>query len=273
MLLLLLLPMAVLLSPGAPAETQDGMDGGVLISEDFVPPATHSDSGHITPLLSARKANQRDWSRPRIEVRLKSHNQVDPVIDTATALRGPRPVLLLSHILLSGSLGLIGERDGYTQFKRQHIDYPKTNAPDNQNYCNYMMKKRNINKDAPKCKRINTFIHACEQEIQAICCCERISNNSNIYQSTAIFNLTICQLNSTNGHRPCTYEKQEKTSKIRVACNEEHLPVHFEKSMQATSMSLEKIQTQLGHTSTGLPRPHKERKQGAALKPQVGTES
>ncbi|TFJ99631.1 protein ITFG3 [Platysternon megacephalum] len=238
------------------------------------------------PLLSARKADWWDRSSPRIQVHPKSHHQactnglcakakdlllqIDPVTDMAMAMRGPRLALLLPHILLPGSLGLIGERYRYEQFKKKHFDYPKTSDPDNQNYCNYMMKERNMT-NRTYCKPINTFIHACEQEIQAICYCERISNN--IYESREIFSLTICELKTENGHRPCTYKEQEKTSKIRVACNEEHLPVHFEKPMQATSMSLEKIQTQLGHTSTGLPRPHKERKQGAALKPQVGTES
>ncbi|XP_039355265.1 brain ribonuclease-like isoform X2 [Mauremys reevesii] len=269
MLLLLLLPLAILWPPGATAETQDGSDGGVLIPEDFVPPAAHSDSG-------ACKANRRDRSRPQIQVRPKSHHQVHPVTDTAMALREPRPALLLPHILLSGSLGLIGERNEYEQFKRKHVDFPKTSNTQNETYCNYMMKKRNMTNNT-YCKPFNTFIHDTEQAIKAICKKKGILDKDNIYKSNTAFSLTVCKLDSQNVQsgpvQSCTYEGKEKTSKIRVACNNNHLPVHFENTTPAAPMSLEKIQTQMGRTSTGLPRTHMECKQGAALKPQLGPES
>ncbi|KAM9121372.1 ribonuclease pancreatic-like [Pangshura tecta] len=253
MLLLLLLPLAILLPPEATAETQDGMDGGVLIPEDFMLPAAHSDSGHIVPLLSAHKANRRDRSRPQIQVRPKSHHQVNPVTDTDMAPRGPRPALLLPLALLSGSLGLTGECDKYEQFKKRHFDYPKTSDIHNETYCNYMMKKRNMT-----CKPKNTFIHAPEEDIKAICEKKGIPVKDNIYKSNTTFNLTICKRKTQNG-KACTYEEEEQTSIISVACNEQHLPVHFENMTPAASMSLERIQTQLGRTSTGLPRTHMER--------------
>ncbi|XP_044842496.1 ribonuclease-like [Mauremys mutica] len=197
--------------------------------------------------------------------------QVDPVTDTAMALRGPRPALLLPHILLSGSLGLIGERNKYEQFKRKHVDFPKTSNTHGKTYCNYMMKERNMTNDT-YCKPVNTFIHDTEQAIKAICKEKGILVKDNIYKSNTTFKLTICKLKSQNG-QSCTYEEEEETSMICVGCNEKHLPVHFENMTLAASMSLEKIQTQLGRTSTGLPRTHMERKQGAALKPQLGPES
>ncbi|XP_050773988.1 uncharacterized protein LOC127031283 isoform X1 [Gopherus flavomarginatus] len=269
MLLLLLIPLAILLPLGATADTQDGMDQGVLIPEDFVLPVAHSDSGHIVPLLSAHKADRRDRSRPQIQVRPKSHHQVctnglcakaqdlllqvDPVTDTAMALRGPHPALLLPLDLLSGSLGLTGECDKYEQFMKRHFDCPKTSNI-HETYCNYMMKERNMT-----CKCINTFIHAPEEDIKAICKKKGILDKDSIYKSNTTFNLTVCKLKTQNG-QSCTYEEEEKTSKIRVACNKEHLPVHFENTTPAAPMSLEKIQIQLGHTSTGLSHTHMERK-------------
>ncbi|KAG6924138.1 hypothetical protein G0U57_018232, partial [Chelydra serpentina] len=251
--------------------TQNGTDGGVLIPEDFVPPAAHSDSGHIAPLLSTRKADRWARSRPQIQVHPKSHHQVNPVTDMGMALRGLHLAILLPHILLAGSLGQFGETDSYKKFMNQHFDYPKTSDTENKTYCNYMMSKRGMTYDS--CKHINTFIHAPESDIKAICHSKGIRDTGNIYNSTENFRLTTCQLNTTNSSESCTYMEIEETSKIRVACDNRQLPVHFENRMQAAHMPLNKIQTQLGHTSSGLPRLHRERKQGAALKPQVGTES
>uniref|UniRef100_A0A8C0GHB4 Ribonuclease A-domain domain-containing protein n=1 Tax=Chelonoidis abingdonii TaxID=106734 RepID=A0A8C0GHB4_CHEAB len=153
------------------------------------------------------------------------------------------------------------------KFMTSHFDYPKTSKIRNETYCNYMMRKRNM-----PCKPINSFIHAPEENIKAICKEKGKLYKKNIYKSKTAFNLTICKNKTQNG-QSCTYEEEKKTSKICVACNEEHLPVHFENTTAAAPMCLEKIQTQLGRTSTGLPHTHMERKQRAALKPQVGTES
>uniref|UniRef100_A0A452GHC7 Ribonuclease A-domain domain-containing protein n=1 Tax=Gopherus agassizii TaxID=38772 RepID=A0A452GHC7_9SAUR len=81
--------------------------------------------------------------------------------------------------------------------------------------CNYMMKELNMT-----CKRINTFIHAPEEDIKAICKKKGILDKDSIYKSNTTLNLTLCKLKTQNA-QSCTYEEEEKTSKIRVACNKD----------------------------------------------------
>uniref|UniRef100_A0A8C3S9X4 Ribonuclease A-domain domain-containing protein n=1 Tax=Chelydra serpentina TaxID=8475 RepID=A0A8C3S9X4_CHESE len=137
------------------------------------------------------------------------------------ALRGLHLAILLPHILLAGSLGQFGETDSYKKFMNQHFDYPKTSDTENKTYCNYMMSKRGMTYDS--CKHINTFIHAPESDIKAICHSKGIRDTGNIYNSTGNFRLTTCQLNTTNSSESCTYMEIEETSKIRVACDNRQL--------------------------------------------------
>ncbi|CAM5099723.1 unnamed protein product [Natator depressus] len=156
MLLLLLLPMAVLRPLGAPA-------------------------GHIAPMLSTRKANRQDRSRPRIQVYRKSHHQactnglcakakdfllqVDPGTDTA----------------------FVTPASSFAEFMEKHVDNPKTTNTYNQTYCNYVMKERNM-----ICKQKITFIHAHIPDIKDICGHRATRYQDYYFESKQRFSLTEC---------------------------------------------------------------------------------
>ncbi|TFJ97011.1 Ribonuclease [Platysternon megacephalum] len=76
----------------------------------------------------------------------------------ALAPRGPRPVLLLPLVLLTTGLAELSEGASYQQFVNQHVDFPRSRVPNNQNYCDLLMQRRGLTH--PACKLINTFIHA-----------------------------------------------------------------------------------------------------------------
>ncbi|XP_075768322.1 ribonuclease-like [Pelodiscus sinensis] len=122
---------------------------------------------------------------------------------------------------------------GYERFRRQHIDSPASwDDPDPTEYCNEMMPDR-INRPTPPenskkppCKWTNTFIHAPEEEIRAVCQPEGGTHKTdNLFLSKEPFKLTVCTKSS--GRKPaCEYEGERRTAKIKLGCS--CYPVHFE---------------------------------------------
>ncbi|CAM5096093.1 unnamed protein product [Natator depressus] len=150
---------------------------------------------------------------------------VDPVTDTAMALKGPRPLLFLTLVLLAASLAQLSEGASYQQFVTRHFDSPKTRAANDRLYCNRMMQSRGLTRVF--CKRRNTFIHAPAGQLQAICARGGTHVRLNLYDSLESFNVTTCRAlpRSRPGH--CRYRAAIGNTKIRVACAK-GLPVHLQ---------------------------------------------
>ncbi|XP_068105526.1 amphinase-2-like [Hyperolius riggenbachi] len=78
---------------------------------------------------------------------------------------------------------------------------------------------------APKCKPINTFIHATVGKVEDICNVDPGPKNVTSYEP---FNLTICKIEKIEKKR-CHYTKLNTTNNICVTCNRS-TPVHFVRS-------------------------------------------
>uniref|UniRef100_A0A8C3SJ20 Ribonuclease A-domain domain-containing protein n=1 Tax=Chelydra serpentina TaxID=8475 RepID=A0A8C3SJ20_CHESE len=113
----------------------------------------------------------------------------------------------------------------YQQFVRQHVDHPKTSAPNDRVYCNVLMQRRGLTQR--RCKPINTFIHAPTGQLRAICVREGRPVGGNLYDSNRSFSVTTCRV--LPGSRPpnCRYRAATGVTKVRVACVR-RLPVHLE---------------------------------------------
>uniref|UniRef100_A0A8C3FQH7 Ribonuclease A-domain domain-containing protein n=1 Tax=Chrysemys picta bellii TaxID=8478 RepID=A0A8C3FQH7_CHRPI len=102
-------------------------------------------------------------------------------------------------------------RASYQQFVNQHVDFPRSRVPNNQNYCDLLMQRRGLTR--PACKPINTFIHA--------------PAGQNLYDSTGTFRVTTCREAPSSRPRRCRYRASVRVTRVRVACNS-NLPVHLE---------------------------------------------
>ncbi|KAG6920945.1 ribonuclease-like, partial [Chelydra serpentina] len=168
----------------------------------------------------------------RISVRFSSaeagegtRTWVDPVTDKAMAPRGPRPTLLLPLILLAATLAQFSEGASYPKFVREHVDHPKTGAPNDRVYCNRLMQRRRMTWHL--CKPTNTFIHAPKGQLRVICGRGGRPVGGNLYDSNRSFSVTTCRV--LPGSRPpnCRYRAATGVTRVRVACVR-RLPVHLE---------------------------------------------
>ncbi|TFJ99636.1 Ribonuclease [Platysternon megacephalum] len=106
------------------------------------------------------------------------------------ALRGPCPALLLPLILLAACLVLASGQpwiEPNFMFLRKHVDYPKTNAPNANAYCNMMMQIRGIYG-----KAVNTFIHEPVSKINSICKEGGTPKIGGLRESKVEFSITQC---------------------------------------------------------------------------------
>ncbi|KAL8176493.1 UNVERIFIED_CONTAM: hypothetical protein K2H54_035598 [Gekko kuhli] len=151
----------------------------------------------------------------------ESRLQVNPMAPVSAC----RMLLLL--LILLGPLPASPQT--YQNFQRKHMDYPKTTphlAP--RQYCNQMMQRRRMTN--PICKEFNSFIHEPANAVDAICTNGGTHVNGSLYDSHASFNLTNCQDIRGRGQRPpCNYRGWTEQRRIEVACNNQSLPVHFER--------------------------------------------
>uniref|UniRef100_A0A8C4Y7X8 Ribonuclease A-domain domain-containing protein n=1 Tax=Gopherus evgoodei TaxID=1825980 RepID=A0A8C4Y7X8_9SAUR len=120
----------------------------------------------------------------------------------------------------------------YEKFLRQHIDYPRTAAPDtrarnDRSYCNLMMQRRGM---ARPCKHTNTFVHAPASQLRDICGRAGRPAGRNLRNSNNRYRITICRLASGSTRPPCNYRGGSSTRRIRVACVR-GLPVHYDRNL------------------------------------------
>ncbi|XP_053121687.1 probable inactive ribonuclease-like protein 12 [Hemicordylus capensis] len=114
----------------------------------------------------------------------------------------------------------------YQNFQREHIDYPTTQVPDPQQYCNLMMQRRDM--ATPKhCKHLNTFIHADPSHIQDVCGQGGQPTTGDLRESNAPFSLTMCKLRRGSWATSCQYERTSGSERIIIACANGY-PVHLQ---------------------------------------------
>ncbi|XP_034991654.2 ribonuclease pancreatic-like [Zootoca vivipara] len=135
-------------------------------------------------------------------------------------------LLVRLAILLSVLLVQSCEGQSWEAFQNKHIDYPKTQAPNPNAYCNLMMVKRKLN--PTRCKPRNTFINHAKESVQEVCGSGGKPYEKNLYDSIENFPMIDC--NFTDGKPPndCKYKGLEFSRRIRVAC-QNNMPVHLEK--------------------------------------------
>uniref|UniRef100_A0A6J0VCM4 Ribonuclease n=1 Tax=Pogona vitticeps TaxID=103695 RepID=A0A6J0VCM4_9SAUR len=138
-----------------------------------------------------------------------------------------------SHLGLTGMLLLLMvawlatvDAESYQKFLRQHVDYPMTQVPEAQYYCNLMMKRRNL-ATSGHCKHLNTFLHADTASIQAVCGQAGDPTTGDLRESHASFPLTICRLQKGSWAPDCRYQGISGLERIIIAC-EEGYPVHLQ---------------------------------------------
>ncbi|KAG6922819.1 hypothetical protein G0U57_000941 [Chelydra serpentina] len=139
---------------------------------------------------------------------------IDTVTDTAMALRGPCPSLLLPLVLLAACLVLASGHSCIEQnfnFIRKHVDFPKTPPPNPNAYCNIMMIYRGLYG-----KAVNTFIHDPVSKINSICSGKGKPKIGGLYESNELFSITQCIFDPKS--LSFSYIGKEKKMKIIVGC-------------------------------------------------------
>ncbi|KAK6466602.1 hypothetical protein HHUSO_G36055 [Huso huso] len=119
----------------------------------------------------------------------------------------------------------------YEDFKNRHI--AGKNAQGSDEFCSEQIKNRKITVKR-RCKPRNTFIFADEDDVKAVCGEQGVNiPNTNLYKSKKQFKIVDCK-NADQNRRPpnCTYKAQNanRLMYIIVACDNNKLPVHFERS-------------------------------------------
>uniref|UniRef100_A0A8C3XLQ6 Ribonuclease A-domain domain-containing protein n=1 Tax=Chelydra serpentina TaxID=8475 RepID=A0A8C3XLQ6_CHESE len=146
------------------------------------------------------------------------------VPNTAMALRGPCPSLLLPLVLLATCLALASGQPWIElnfNFIRKHVDFPKTKAPNPNAYCNTMMLNRGLYG-----KAVNTFIHEPVSKINSICSGEGTPKIGGLYESKNLFSITQCIFDPKPNSVSFLYIGKEKKMKIIVGCWNRY-PVYY----------------------------------------------
>uniref|UniRef100_A0A8D0B2K1 Ribonuclease A-domain domain-containing protein n=1 Tax=Salvator merianae TaxID=96440 RepID=A0A8D0B2K1_SALMN len=127
-------------------------------------------------------------------------------------------LFLYLTILLGVLLMQSCEGQNWGAFRNKHIDYPKTEAPNVNAYCNLMIQQRGLNEG--KCKPTNTFINESPSTVQQVC-----TKTSNGYRISADkFPVVECR---NRGRWPdCNYVGKPRTGQLRLLCRD-NLPIHY----------------------------------------------
>ncbi|XP_061444784.1 probable inactive ribonuclease-like protein 12 isoform X2 [Rhineura floridana] len=139
--------------------------------------------------------------------------------------KGPHPGLTRVLLFLVAWLA-VASAESYQKFLRQHVDYPTTETPDPQRYCNLMMRRRDM-ATSTHCKHLNTFVHVDTSQIQAVCGQAGEPTTGDLRESDASFPLTVCALQRGSWAPDCNYKGKNSTERIIIAC-EGGYPVHLE---------------------------------------------
>ncbi|XP_054851497.1 ribonuclease-like [Eublepharis macularius] len=137
------------------------------------------------------------------------------------SLKGPHPGILYLLLLgMAACLMVHGQSAGFEGFLKRHVENPKSDFGNDNNYCYQMMRRRGLN-----CQRSNTFIHANQEQLKSICSSRgQILHGNQI--SKTLFPITICKLKRRLRRLVCRYKGKSKIRRIRVTC-EKGLPVHY----------------------------------------------
>nr|P04060.1 RecName: Full=Ribonuclease pancreatic; AltName: Full=RNase 1; AltName: Full=RNase A [Hystrix cristata] len=118
------------------------------------------------------------------------------------------------------------------KFERQHMD--SSGSPSsNSNYCNEMMRRRNMTQD--RCKPVNTFVHEPLADVRAVCFQKNVAcknGQTNCYQSNSLMHITDCRVTGSSKYPDCSYGMSQLERSIVVACEgSPYVPVHFDASV------------------------------------------
>uniref|UniRef100_A0A673TRP8 Ribonuclease A family member 1, pancreatic n=1 Tax=Suricata suricatta TaxID=37032 RepID=A0A673TRP8_SURSU len=140
------------------------------------------------------------------------------------------PLLVLVLLVLGCVQTSLGKESRVMKFQRQHMDSDTTSS--SPNYCNEMMKRRNMTDGW--CKPVNTFVHEPLADVQAVCLQGNVTcknGQPNCHQSVSKMNITDCRLKRGSKYPRCTYQTAQKEKYIIVACEgDPYVPVHFDNS-------------------------------------------
>uniref|UniRef100_A0A8C2UN59 pancreatic ribonuclease n=1 Tax=Chinchilla lanigera TaxID=34839 RepID=A0A8C2UN59_CHILA len=135
-----------------------------------------------------------------------------------------------------GSKSAVSEKSSAMRFQRQHVD-SGSSPGSNPNYCNEMMKRRNMTQG--RCKPVNTFVHEPLADVQAVCFQKNVpckNGQTNCYQSSSNMHITDCRLTSNSKYPDCSYRTLQENKGIIVACEgNPYVPVHFDASVESSA--------------------------------------
>ncbi|XP_067409131.1 ribonuclease-like [Emydura macquarii macquarii] len=136
------------------------------------------------------------------------------------AMRGSRPALLLTLVLLAASLALSSSQSCAEKnriFQKHHVDFPPVRPPLNR-YCDRLMRIRQIYG-----KLLNTFIHAPISKINSVCSGGGDPIPGGLRRSKANFLTTTCQYDP----RTRSYTGRGVSQRIIIRCCK-GLPVDYQ---------------------------------------------
>ncbi|XP_048374174.1 ribonuclease-like [Sphaerodactylus townsendi] len=130
---------------------------------------------------------------------------------------------ILSLLLLVTVACLVQHCEGsaYQGFLKRHLDNPKSDFGNSNNYCYQMMRRKGL-----RCQRGNTFIHTSEALLKSLVCTSRGRVLQGNVTSKTMFPLTICKIKRRLRKLWCRYKGKTAIKRIRVTCDK-GLPVHF----------------------------------------------
>ncbi|XP_067412544.1 ribonuclease-like [Emydura macquarii macquarii] len=135
------------------------------------------------------------------------------------AMRGPRPTLLLTLVLLAASLALSSGQSCAEKnriFQKHHVDNSLLSILPTP-YCNWMMRRREIYG-----KPLNTFINAPIPRINKICSGGGTPSGNGLRRSKFRFHTITCRFNL----RTRSYNGRGLSQRIIIRCCN-GLPVYY----------------------------------------------
>uniref|UniRef100_A0A803SKJ8 Ribonuclease A-domain domain-containing protein n=1 Tax=Anolis carolinensis TaxID=28377 RepID=A0A803SKJ8_ANOCA len=149
------------------------------------------------------------------------------LVSTMRVFEGPG-LLLLVFLAVLVSVSEIdasrqppGVKERYIHFLNQHRD---SNPKPGNTYCNKIMDIRGLTR--PNCKEKNSFIHASDTAIKAVCG-DRGEPYGTMRLSCDAFRVTTCNMKGGSTRPPCDYRQDNRPRYIVIAC-EQGYPVHYD---------------------------------------------
>ncbi|XP_042328082.1 probable inactive ribonuclease-like protein 12 [Sceloporus undulatus] len=134
--------------------------------------------------------------------------------------------LSMALIMMAATWATMVSAESYQKFLREHVDYPTTQVPDDQHYCDLMMQRRKM-ATSSYCKHLNTFLHVDTAQIQAVCGQAGEPTTGDLRESDASFPLTVCHLQRGSWAPDCRYNGTYGIERIIITCVD-GFPVHLQ---------------------------------------------